>query len=226
MDFNKHTYNNSYRFYKKLSKAEQLEKYRVIEPLIIACRDAGHKNIHYSVAANPKYRKALMARQELFLSLNGLIASLALNRGVKAEELDDLFSYCTIFLDKALMRFDYERGFAFTSFAFVYLKGAILNFIRQNNLIVLSAKDFQDQDVQVTYSNLEVNPTELDAHTTDYILSLLSDTDARLITWYFNLNATSQYRDSLIDFLTAGIDCTQEAIDSIILSLQGILSDV
>ena len=221
---NKNAY-NSYRFYKKLTKAEQLEKYKIIEPLIIACRDAGYKNIHYSVAASPKYRKALMARQELFLSLNGLITRLALNRGIKPEELDDLFSYCTIFLDKALMRFDYERGFAFTSFAFVYLKGAILNFIRQNNLVILSAKDFQDKDVQVTYSSLEVNPTELDANTVDYILSLLNDTDARLITWYYNLNTSCQYKDSLISFLGEGIDCSQEVIDKIILSLQGILSD-
>ncbi len=224
MSANKNRY-NSYKLYKKLSKAEQLSRYKIIEPLIIACRDAGYKNIHYSIAANPKYRKALMARQELFLSLNGLITRLALNRGVRPEELDDLFSYCTVFLDKALMRFDYERGFAFTSFAFVYLKGAILNFIRQNNLVVLSPKDFQDRDVQVTYSSLEINPKELDANTIDYILSLLSDTDARLITWYYNLNPTSQYKDSLITFLTSGIDCTQEAVDSIILSLQGILSD-
>ena len=225
MTSNKNAY-NSYSFYKKLSKSEQLEKYKIIEPLIIACREAGHKNIHYSVAEHPKYRKALMARQELFLSLNGLITRLALNRGVRPEELDDLFSYCTVFLDKALMRFDYERGFAFTSFAFVYLKGAILNFIRQNNLIVLSAKDFQDRDIQVSYSSLEINPTELDAHTVDYILSLLNDTEARLITWYFNLNTNSQHKDSLVGFIEAGIDCTQEAINNIILSLQGILSDV
>lgn len=214
-------YYGHYSYYKKLSKPEQLSRYKIIEPLIIACREAGYKQINQAIASQPQYREALKARSELFLSLNGLITRLALNRGVRVEELDDLFGYCTIFLDKALMRFDYSKNFAFTSFAFVYLKGAILNFIRQNNLIIKNVKDFSEGNLTYVFTGLELQPIEHDKDTINYILGTLNDNDARLLIWHYRLNESSGFKDTITTLLKDGIDCTEEAVSIVISKLQG-----
>lgn len=207
------------KYHNQLKKADQLELYRIIEPMIIYHRELGYKDLNKETARLPQFHPALAARQTLFMSFNGLITRIALNKGLKVDELDDVFSHCAFALDKALFRFNPDLGNAFSTFSYLYINYAVINFINQNSLIISKAKREEASPTVVLAGDIPLFSVK-DKGTIDKILSGLSDEKARLITWYFGLNTNSLKKDTRYSLLADGIICTKYAVDLIISGIQ------
>jgi hypothetical protein len=117
----------------KLSKAEQLECMKELQPLVEYCRANRLNRIPRELLIKPENRKALAAKQKLTLSLCSMIASIAMKVGINKSQINEVVSHVQPAIDKCIVAFDFSHGSAFSSFVYLRIFGECVSFAKANN---------------------------------------------------------------------------------------------
>lgn len=81
------------------------------------------------------------AREQLFAGNLKLVLSIIIKSPFnKYEDKDDLFQIGCIGLLKAIDGFDFNKGYKFSTYAFTTIKGTLLNYINDDNLLKINRK--------------------------------------------------------------------------------------
>lgn len=128
--------------------------------------DAADRGGSMAAVASPEVTTKASTRpthEQLVASCQGLVRSIALKyagRVPRGFELDDLISYGQIGLNEAARDFDPSRGFAFTTFAYYRIRGAMLDGLGKlsGRGAESAVKDRQSHDVLSGESEVQATP--------------------------------------------------------------------
>ena len=96
--------------------------------------------------------------------LKNMVMSLAHRYNVRGIDFDDLYQVGMMELLNALEHYDKDKGASLSSFAYIWIKGGMLKYIRENNTIKLS-KDILNLNrtinnaIEILTQNNMANPT-------------------------------------------------------------------
>lgn len=96
--------------------------------------------------------------------LKNMVIALAHKYNVRGIDFDDLYQVGMMELLNALEHYDKEKGASLSSFAYIWIKGGMLKYIRENNTIklskdILSLNKAINDTIEILTQNNMANPT-------------------------------------------------------------------